>query len=60
MWIYNRTSERVRTVIMQPESNWGGQGILGCDVVQGYLHGIPPRKKAIWFQDGASPKRSAK
>ena len=27
---------------------WGGQGMLGCDVVQGYMHKIPPRKKSVW------------
>lgn len=27
---------------------WGGQGMLGCDVVQGYMHKIPSRKKSLW------------
>jgi hypothetical protein len=27
---------------------WGGQGMLGCDVVQGFMHKIPARKKSVW------------
>ena len=31
-----------------PEENWGGQGLLGCDVVQGAFHGIPTRRQNLW------------
>ena len=44
-YIYNMESEEVREVTITPNRNWGGQGLLGCDVSFGYLNKIPLRKK---------------
>ena len=28
-----------------PDSEWGGEGCLGCGVGSGYLHQLPPRRR---------------
>ena len=50
----------MRTLALRPESNWGGEGILGCDVVQGYLHGIPARRKSAWLPDSETAHLQSK
>lgn len=30
-----------------PNWEWGGEGILGCDVASGILHRIPTRKQTV-------------
>ena len=36
----------LRQVSLTPDSNWGGDGSLGCGIGYGYLHRIPVRKPA--------------
>jgi hypothetical protein len=45
LWLYNVESECVREVALTPNTDWGGQGLLGCDVSFGYLNRIPFREK---------------
>lgn len=46
-YIYNVDQEAVREVPLTPRKDWGGQGILGCDVSFGYFNKIPLRRKDI-------------
>ncbi|KAF9921684.1 Golgi reassembly-stacking protein 2 [Linnemannia zychae] len=39
--VYNANTNEVREVIIVPREDWGGQGLLGCDVGFGYLHRLP-------------------
>ncbi|KAG0371797.1 Golgi reassembly-stacking protein 2 [Mortierella sp. AD032] len=39
--VYNSNTNEVREVIIIPREDWGGQGLLGCDVGFGYLHRLP-------------------
>ncbi|VDM98433.1 unnamed protein product [Thelazia callipaeda] len=41
LYVYNTESDSVREVSLTPNSAWGGQGCLGCDIGYGYLHRIP-------------------
>uniref|UniRef100_A0A0K0E1R1 GRASP55_65 domain-containing protein n=1 Tax=Strongyloides stercoralis TaxID=6248 RepID=A0A0K0E1R1_STRER len=41
LYVYNVKQDNVREVILTPNSNWGGEGCLGCDIGFGYLHRIP-------------------
>ena len=43
LWIYNIDQEKTRAVDLTPNSDWGGPGSIGCDVVMGALHVIPRR-----------------
>jgi predicted metalloprotease with PDZ domain len=36
--VYNIETEKVRQVIIVPNSTWGGEGMLGCDVLHGAFH----------------------
>jgi hypothetical protein len=40
-YVYNSISDEVRTVVIMPSNEWGGEGILGAGVASGYLHRIP-------------------
>jgi GRASP55/65 PDZ-like domain len=42
--LYNLDSEKVREVTLTPSREWGGQGLLGCDVSFGYFNKIPHRQ----------------
>ena len=46
-YIYNVDQEHMREVALTPRKDWGGQGILGCDVSFGYFNKIPLRKKDL-------------
>ena len=52
--VYSTESERVRDVEITPNRWWGGRGMLGCDVVQGYFHSIPARRKDLWSKESES------
>jgi len=39
--VYNTISNVIRLVNITPNSNWGGEGSIGCNVGYGYLHRIP-------------------
>ena len=49
--MYSLETEQIKEVGVVPNSDWGGQGMLGADVVQGYLHTIPARTKYQWSED---------
>lgn len=40
-FVYNSVSDEVRVVVLMPSEDWGGEGILGASVAQGYLHRLP-------------------
>ena len=42
-YVYNQDSDDVRTVVLMPSTQWGGEGILGASVGSGYLHTIPSK-----------------
>lgn len=55
VYVYNTDSETVREVILVPNTEWGGEGCIGCDIGTGLLHRIPaPRRPP-----GAPPIASA-
>ncbi|KAF9988137.1 hypothetical protein BGZ65_011850 [Modicella reniformis] len=39
--VYNVDTNQVREVIIVPSEEWGGEGLLGCNVGYGYLHRLP-------------------
>ncbi|VDM08227.1 unnamed protein product [Wuchereria bancrofti] len=41
LYVYNTETDCVREVSLTPNSAWGGEGCLGCDIGYGYLHRIP-------------------
>ncbi|KAF8561778.1 hypothetical protein P879_06519 [Paragonimus westermani] len=41
LYVYNTETDSCREVKLCPNSNWGGNGLLGCDIGYGYLHRIP-------------------
>ncbi|KAG0197381.1 Golgi reassembly-stacking protein 2 [Mortierella sp. GBA30] len=41
--VYNVDKNQVREVVVIPSEDWGGEGLLGCDVGYGYLHRLPKR-----------------
>ena len=40
-YVYNAVSDEVRIAVIMPSHDWGGEGILGAGVAQGYLHVLP-------------------
>jgi len=42
-YVYNVETDGCREVTITPNSNWGGEGSLGCGIGYGYLHRIPIR-----------------
>lgn len=55
VYVYNTDSESVREVVLVPNTDWGGEGCIGCDIGTGLLHRIPaPRRPP-----GANPSISA-
>ncbi|XP_070569737.1 Golgi reassembly-stacking protein 2-like isoform X2 [Ptychodera flava] len=43
LYVYNTETDGVREVTLTPNSNWGGDGSIGCGIGYGYLHRIPTR-----------------
>ncbi|RWS24686.1 Golgi reassembly-stacking protein 2-like isoform X2 [Leptotrombidium deliense] len=43
VFVYNLLTDCCREVTITPNSNWGGEGSLGCGIGYGYLHRIPKR-----------------
>jgi len=41
IYVYNSKDAQVRLVEITPSSEWSGDGVLGCQVGDGYLHHIP-------------------
>lgn len=46
VYVYNSDTETVREVILVPNSEWGGDGCIGCDIGTGLLHRIPAPRRA--------------
>lgn len=42
-YVYNSETDEVRVVVIMPNANWGGSGILGANVAHGYLHVLPSK-----------------
>lgn len=42
-YVYNSDTDNVRTVLLMPSRQWGGEGLLGASVASGYLHVLPSR-----------------
>ncbi|ENN77145.1 Golgi reassembly-stacking protein 2-like [Dendroctonus ponderosae] len=43
LYVYNCEQDSCREVIITPNSQWGGAGLVGCGIGYGYLHRIPVR-----------------
>ena len=43
LYVYNTETDAVRTVVILPTFNWGGDGCLGASVGHGYLHRLPAK-----------------
>ncbi|XP_028249099.1 Golgi reassembly-stacking protein 2 [Parambassis ranga] len=66
LYVYNTDTDNCREVVITPNSDWGGEGSLGCGIGYGYLHRIPTlpfaEGKKISFsaqtldQQGSPPK----
>lgn len=41
LFVYNLQTDAVRCVTVNPVTGWGGDGLLGCNIGQGYLHRLP-------------------
>ncbi|PWN53008.1 hypothetical protein IE53DRAFT_366716 [Violaceomyces palustris] len=47
LYVYNSDYDHTREVIIVPNREWGGEGLLGCGVGYGLLHRIPkPQDRA--------------
>lgn len=54
LFVYNYVTDQTREVVITPNSAWGGQGLLGCDIGYGYLHRIPSRPAGELSQEQIS------
>ena len=41
LWVFHKKKDTIRKVIVRPNKTWGGNGVLGCDIGEGYLHVLP-------------------
>lgn len=41
LYVYNSETDGSREVTITPNSQWGGEGSIGCGIGYGYLHRIP-------------------
>merc|ERR1712087_262688 len=56
VYVYNSEHATVRLVEIRPSSQWRGEGVLGCQVGDGFLHHIPSltdSQKEIVFKPSA-------
>jgi len=42
-YVYNSETDEVRVVVIMPNADWGGSGILGASIGHGYLHTLPSK-----------------
>ncbi|KAI1313809.1 Golgi reassembly-stacking protein 2 [Mortierella claussenii] len=56
--VYNSETDHVREIVIIPNEEWGGDGLLGCDVGYGYLHRLPRQGSIIHHGAGGSPWRT--
>lgn len=40
LMVYSTATGRVRNVELRPSSEWGGEGVVGCELATGLLHRI--------------------
>lgn len=52
LYVYNTVDDSCREVTITPNSDWQGEGSLGCGIGYGYLHRIP-------IQNEVPPKKQA-
>jgi hypothetical protein len=45
IYVYNAVTDRVSLKTLRPTHGWGGDGCLGLDVGQGYLHALPTESR---------------
>ncbi|CAL8106596.1 unnamed protein product [Calicophoron daubneyi] len=57
LYVYNSDTDSCREVRLCPNSHWGGQGLLGCDIGYGYLHRIPTHRA---FPTDLNPEEKTK
>ncbi|KDN41064.1 hypothetical protein K437DRAFT_258421 [Tilletiaria anomala UBC 951] len=50
LYVYNSDYDHTREVIIVPNREWGGEGLLGCGVGYGLLHRIPKPSEAAHAQ----------
>ncbi|XP_018561352.1 Golgi reassembly-stacking protein 2 [Anoplophora glabripennis] len=43
LYVYNSDEDSCREISITPNSQWGGEGLVGCGIGYGYLHRIPVR-----------------
>ncbi|EGO24027.1 hypothetical protein SERLADRAFT_470650 [Serpula lacrymans var. lacrymans S7.9] len=43
VYVYSHDFDNLREVVLVPNRQWGGEGLLGCVFGYGLLHRIPPR-----------------
>ncbi|XP_031551441.1 Golgi reassembly-stacking protein 2-like [Actinia tenebrosa] len=55
LYVYNSETDGCREVTLTPNSNWGGEGSLGCGIGYGYLHRIPQKDEESLPPVSASP-----
>ncbi|KEP66192.1 UNVERIFIED_CONTAM: gorasp2-prov protein [Hammondia hammondi] len=53
IFVFNASTERIREVLIVPNSAWGGEGSLGCELGSGYLHRLPFSRRARVTESGA-------
>ncbi|KAL4480544.1 hypothetical protein ABPG72_022299 [Tetrahymena utriculariae] len=39
--VFNTSEKSVRSVMLKPQMNWGGRGLIGCEFGGGYLNQLP-------------------
>lgn len=57
LYVYNCDADMVRVVALLPTLSWGGRGLLGAEVGQGYLHRLP---KTVLNTVGSSVERKVR
>uniref|UniRef100_A0A146LRT4 Golgi reassembly-stacking protein 2 n=1 Tax=Lygus hesperus TaxID=30085 RepID=A0A146LRT4_LYGHE len=58
LYVYNIDQDACREVTITPNSNWPGEGSLGCGIGYGYLHRIPVQHLTTNGEPGALPDRN--
>jgi hypothetical protein len=46
LFVYNTYQRAARTVMITPNKDWGGVGIIGCQILHGLLTRIPKHSPA--------------
>ncbi|KAF9550685.1 Golgi reassembly-stacking protein 2 [Mortierella hygrophila] len=61
--VYNSETDHVReaslmVIVIIPNEEWGGEGLLGCDVGYGYLHRLPRQGSVQHRGSNGSPRKT--